>query len=266
MDSDEPIYRTDLAYVHDQGYGFHADICAPGILALLEPLRERSGMVLEIGCGSGLLTRYLVERGHRVIATDASPAMLDLARSAVPRAEEVRTLVLPADPIPAADAIVGIGHALNYLPSVQAIERGLSALADALTPGGVLAVDLCDLEWGALRQGAAPHGRVGDDWAIITRFSQPEPGRFDRAITTFVQAEGGGYRRRDEFHRTVLLDTSTVPDLLARHGVTASVGTTFDDPQFPLPRGLRTIIGRKAGPLRGGRTAGAAPGTRGDRR
>jgi hypothetical protein len=29
----EAYYRSDLAMVHDQGFGFHADRCAPGILA-----------------------------------------------------------------------------------------------------------------------------------------------------------------------------------------------------------------------------------------
>jgi SAM-dependent methyltransferase len=241
---DEPIYRADLAYIHEQGYGFHAEICAPGILAALEPLRGRGGVILEIGCGSGALTRRLVAHGHRVIATDSSPAMLELARDAVPDAD-VRTLVLPDDPIPAVDAIVGIGHALNYLPSLDAIQRGLGALADAVRPGGVLALDLCDLEWGALRQGAAPHARVGDDWAIMTRFSQPAPARFDREITTFVRTEDGDYRRSDEYHRNVLVDSATIPGLLARHGVAARIGTSFDDPEHPLPRGLRTVIGHK---------------------
>ncbi len=77
----EPYYRRDLALVHDRGFGFHAEMCAPGILARLEPVRERGGLVLEVGCGSGLLTRYLVDAGHRVLATDASPAMLELARA-----------------------------------------------------------------------------------------------------------------------------------------------------------------------------------------
>jgi SAM-dependent methyltransferase len=242
---DEPIYRADLAYIHDQGYGFHAEICAPGILAVLKPVLDRGGLVLEVGCGSGALTRHLVAAGHRVIATDASPAMLDLARAAVPEAEEIRPLVLPDDPIPAADAIVGIGHPLNYLPSLDAIHGGLIALADALPVGGLLALDLCDLEWGALRQGAAPHARVGDDWAIVTRFHQPAPDRFDREITTFVRTDDGHYRRADEYHRNVLVDTTTIPDLLGRHGVQAMVDTSFNDPEHPLPRGLRTIIGRK---------------------
>ena len=154
VETDAPYYRRGLAYVHDQGFGLHAADCAPGILGLLEPVRQRNGLVLEIGCGSGLLTRHLVDAGHRVIATDASPAMLDLARDAVPDAHEIRLLVLPDDPLPTVDAIVGIGHALNYLPDLAAIRRGLAALAAALLPGGLIAIDLCDLEWGAARLGA----------------------------------------------------------------------------------------------------------------
>ena len=112
----EPYYRADLALVHHLGFGFHADDCAPGILELLAPVRERDGLVVELGCGSGLLTRFLVDAGHRVVATDASPAMLDLARAYATGAQEIRELVLPDDSIPQADAIVSIGHVLSYLP------------------------------------------------------------------------------------------------------------------------------------------------------
>jgi hypothetical protein len=35
-------YREDLALVHHLGFAFHADNCAPGILALLAPVRERA--------------------------------------------------------------------------------------------------------------------------------------------------------------------------------------------------------------------------------
>jgi SAM-dependent methyltransferase len=127
--SEDSYYRRDLALVHHRGFGFHAQACAPGILALLEPVRSREGIVLELGCGSGLLTRELTAAGHRVIATDASPAMLEMARSYAPAAEDIRTLVLPGDPLPAADAVVSVGHVLSYLPDEPAIGQALSAIA-----------------------------------------------------------------------------------------------------------------------------------------
>jgi SAM-dependent methyltransferase len=237
----EPYYRHDLALVHYRGFGFHADMCAPGILSRLEPVRARSGLVLEVGCGSGLLTRYLVDAGHRVLATDASPAMLELARATVGARARVERLTLPDDPIPDADAIVSIGHALSYLPSAAAIDRALVALARALAPGGAFALDLCDLEWASTRVDAPTHALVGDDWAIITEYSVPTPEQFVREITTFLRNDDGSWRRDDERHDNVMIDVTRVPALLAAEGVEVEVRDAFGTEQFPV--GLRAVVG-----------------------
>ncbi len=239
-----PYYRDDLALVHHLGFGFHADACAPAICKLLQPVRERHGLVVELGCGSGLLTAYLVDAGLRVIATDASEAMLNLARSHVPGAAEIRRLTLPDDPIPSADAIVGVGHALNYLDEESQIEAALVAIATALRPGGIIAIDLCDLAWGALRVDEPPKVWRAEDWVLMTEFSVPDPSRYIRLMTTFVRREDGTWRRDDERHDNVLIDTSKVSGLLASYGVEASVSASFGDEQ--LPAGLVAVVGRKA--------------------
>ncbi len=241
--SGSPYYGRDLALVHHLGYGFHADLVAPPILELLEPVRERAGVVLELGCGSGLLTKYLVDAGHRVVATDASPAMLELAREYAPGAEDVRVLVLPDDPLPDADAIVSVGHPISYLDTQEEIERALVAIARALRPGGVFAIDICDLEWGAARRDAPNYGRVGEDWAIVTQFSTPSPDRFVREMTTFVRNDDGTWRRDDERHDNALVDTSLIPALLAPHGVVVVVRSSFGTEQLPV--GLRALVGRR---------------------
>lgn len=235
----EPYYRPDLALIHHRGFGFHADLTARGILQLLEPVR--GGLVLEVGCGSGLLTRHLVDAGHRVIATDASPAMLDLARAYVPEAD-VQELALPDDPVPEVDAIVSVGHVLSYLPDEQSVVRALGALAGALRPGGVLAVDLCDIEWGRARQEQPPVIWRDNDWVLMTQFSLPAPNRYVRDMTTFVRNHDGSWRRDDERHDNVLVDTSTVPTVLADHGVEALVLPAFGSET--LPAGLVAIVGR----------------------
>lgn len=238
----DPYYRRDLALVHHRGFGFHAQACAPGILALLEPVLARDGLVLEIGCGSGLLTRALVDAGHRVIATDASPAMLDVARDFLGAdAPELRRIALPDDALPGADAIVGIGHPLNYLPDADAIDRAIVAMAQALRPAGVLAFDICDLSWGAVRRGAIPQGRVGPDWAIITEFSVPAPDRFVRELTTFLPNGDGSWRRDFERHENVLIDTGQLPARLETLGISARVGDAFGDERHP--EGLHAVWG-----------------------
>jgi len=240
---EDAYYGRDLALVHHRGFGFHAQACAPGILALLEPIRSREGIVLELGCGSGLLTRELTAAGHRVLATDASPAMLELARGYAPAAEDIRTLVLPHDPLPLVDAVVSVGHVLSYLPDEHAIGQALTAIARALRPGGLLAIDICDLAYGQARHNAPPAARVLDDWAIITRFSLPAPNRFVRQITTFVRGQDGSWRRDDETHHNVLIDTARVPALMAAEGVQVEVASAFGTEQ--LPTGLCVLIGQR---------------------
>jgi SAM-dependent methyltransferase len=244
---DVPYFRPDLARIHHEGFGFHADAVAPGVLAILEPVRVRGGTVLEIGCGSGLLTRYLVDAGHRVIATDASPAMVDLARSYAPGADAVQVLALPHDAVPPADAIVSVGHALSYLDSEADLHASLGALAAALRPGGTLAFDLCDLRWGEVRVGRPPQVWSENDWLLVTRTSVPTPDLFRRDMTMFVRNDGTDtWRRTEERHDNVLVDTTTIPPLLARHGVDAEVRPAFGDEE--LLDGLVAIVGtRRAG-------------------
>lgn len=235
-------YGADLALVHHLGFGSHAENVAPGVLALLRPVLERRGLVVELGCGSGILTKRLVEAGHRVIATDASPAMLDLAREHAAGAE-FRSLVFPEDPIPEADAIVAVGHPLSYLPDANAVLSSLASAARALCAGGVLAVDLCDLEWASARRNAPPYARVEHDWALVTRFSSPSPDRFVRDITTFVRLPDGAFRRSDEHHENVLMRTVDLPEFLARHGVNVEVRDAFGTETLPV--GLKVIVGVK---------------------
>lgn len=86
---------------------------------------------------------------------------------------DLRPLVLPDDPLPQVDAIVAIGHPLNYLPSAEAIDRALVAIAGALRPGGLVAIDLCDLEWGRARRDNPNYSDVADDWAAYAPSSAP---------------------------------------------------------------------------------------------
>jgi hypothetical protein len=132
---------------------------------------------------------------------------------------------------------------LSYLPDERSIDSALSSAAKSLRPLGVMAVDICDLEWGAARRDAPNLGRMADDWAIVTEFSMPTPNRFVRQMAIFVRNDDGSWRRDDERHENVLIDTSAIPQLLARHGVDATVGSSFGGEL--LPTGLRTVVGHR---------------------
>lgn len=239
----EPYYRAELARIHHEGFGFHANAVAPGILRLLEPIREREGLVLEIGCGSGLLTKHLVDAGHRVLATDASEAMLALAREYVPGAEAVQKLRLPEDPVPSADAIVSVGHPLSYLDDAEQLDRSLIAMARALNSGGLLAFDICDYAWGEARHDEPPKVWFGQDWVLLTITSVPDRATFRREMTMFIRSAGEMWRRDDELHDNILVNANELLTPLARNGVSAEVKSAFGDET--LPHGLVAIVGHR---------------------
>jgi hypothetical protein len=107
----------------------------------------------------------------------------------------------------------------------------------------VLAIDLCDFEYAATRTDQGGKGWVGDDWALVTQFAVPSPDRFVRQMAIFTRNADGSWRRDDERHDNVMIDTSTVPALLAEHGVEAGVRSSFGDEELPV--GLKAIVGRK---------------------
>jgi 2-polyprenyl-3-methyl-5-hydroxy-6-metoxy-1,4-benzoquinol methylase len=80
-------YETDLAYIHDTGYGQFARGAAPGLLTLLRDAAITGGRVVDLGCGSGIWGAELLRAGYEVTGVDISPGMVELARGRAPGAE-----------------------------------------------------------------------------------------------------------------------------------------------------------------------------------
>jgi hypothetical protein len=62
-------------------------------------------------------------------------------------------------------------------------------------------------------------------------------------MAIFTRTGDNTWRRDDERHENVLIDTTTLPPLLAEQGLTATLGTSFGDET--LPDGLMTIIAHR---------------------
>jgi hypothetical protein len=84
------------------------------------------------------------------------------------------------------------------------------------------------------------HAKVEDEWAIVTRYSRPEPHRFDRCITVFRRV-GSSWRRSDERHRNVTFDADDALRVLREHGIDAQCRAAFGDES--LPDGLVVLVG-----------------------
>jgi len=89
-------------WVGQRGSRYHQAIAIPAVLDLLDP---RPGWhILDIGAGQGVLAPYIVDRGAGYTGVDASPRLIELARS--------RHAALGR-------FIVGDARALDALPDVR---------------------------------------------------------------------------------------------------------------------------------------------------
>ena len=82
--SSSPAYDTDLAFIHDAGFGHVACAASDELLDMLKRQKINAGTVVELGCGSGILSDRLAQAGFDVVGYDISPAMVELARKRVP--------------------------------------------------------------------------------------------------------------------------------------------------------------------------------------
>lgn len=108
--------------------------------ALADEIEAQS--IIDLGCGTGLLTRSLATPGRTVIGVDPSPTMLDFARRQ-PGADAVTWVQGDASaiaPTGAADLVICTGNAIMHI-SPEALPAACASIAAALRPGGTLSFE-----------------------------------------------------------------------------------------------------------------------------
>ena len=123
--------------------------------------------VLEIGVGTGRITRSLVAAGARVVGCEPSEAMLAVARrhlgdAATLVAEPVQTFEFPPRPFDLALAGWVFGHFVSWYPETWRDEIGaaLDRMLDSLVPSGTLVV--IDTLGTGVAEAAAPRPELAE--------------------------------------------------------------------------------------------------------
>jgi SAM-dependent methyltransferase len=237
-------YQEDLAYIHDTGFGFFANGAAPGLLALLRRYGVPGGLVVDLGCGSGLWARALTDAGYDVLGIDYSAAMIALAREKVPQATFRQGSYLKAS-LPPCDAVTSVGECLNYLFDRNG-EAELAALFgrvhEALRRGGVFVFDI--LGPGRYPAGKpSRHYRAGEDWATLVEVEEDAARQeLTRYITSFRRV-GKLYRRGEEVHRLRLYRAPRLAAALREVGFRVSTLRGYGE--FRLGRAHAVLVARK---------------------
>ena len=239
------MYDRDLAHIHDVGFTTLARKAAPGILDELRSAGLRGGLVVDLGCGSGVWARELVDAGYDVMGIDRSSAMLAIARRRVPEGKFLARSFYDAR-LPHCQAVTAIGEAFNYSGAGYGAERALDELLErihaALSPGGVL---IFDVRQPARRRGITTLQRfsLAEDWAVLVEASEDsERGELTRAITTFRRVSQL-YRRSEETHVMRLLSGRDLARRLRQLGFRVRIRRRYGD--LPLGPAQVAIFARK---------------------
>ncbi|HIK04627.1 MAG TPA: class I SAM-dependent methyltransferase [Trichormus sp. M33_DOE_039] len=239
------FYKEDLAFIHDVGFADYALKSAPGILEILRKSNIYQGLIVDLGCGSGLLTQELAKAHYQVSGIDISESMIAIARQRLPDIQFQVGSMLQVD-IPKCHAVTSVGECLNYLfdseHNPQTVMRLFGRIYQSLFPGGVFIFDIA--EPGQVPPKITTQGFTkGEDWIVLVEKQEDaERSILTRSITSFRQV-GEYYRRSDEVHYQQLYQAQDVAKKLQQVGFHVEISHKYG--QFHLPKAHAVLIASK---------------------
>ncbi len=200
------------------------------LIGLLREYGIKDGTVLELGCGTGKMTRLLRREGYDMIGVDSSAEMLELAAEAslTPETEvlyddilyllqDMRELELCGS----VRAAVSVCDSLNYLLREQDLLETFRRVRQYLEPGGIFIFDMNTLYKYRELLGEATIAENREEGSFIwENYFDAESGINEYDLTLFVRGKDGLYRKYEETHFQRAYELTTVKGLLEKAGFT----------------------------------------------
>jgi SAM-dependent methyltransferase len=206
--------------------------------------------ILELGCGSGRLTRLLTSAGHHVTGIDLSPSMLQTAQR---RAPDCRLICMDMRKLAFRTTFAAIiipYNTLNLLADNDDVFRCLEGCRDHLQASGQLLIQLY-----------TPSGSLSPEQPTSFQFQifdRPEGGRvvketlrtFDPATTTITMEERYKIRPMNNidpnsnYNHTMMLNANsreTWLDIITSAGFTVQSTSSSYAPESPATPSLLLI-------------------------
>jgi SAM-dependent methyltransferase len=159
-------------WFYDQTMGeTYAKIQLACLEKFLLPQISSSAKLLDVCCGTGHLSRSLVQKGYQLSGVDSSGQMLQYAEKNTPEADFQLVDVRYAEFPPATfDAAFSMSASLNHMMGLNELELVCRQVHQSLKPGGFLLFDLNHHEqmqkwW----MGRVAEGQISRDYAWSIR-------------------------------------------------------------------------------------------------
>lgn len=161
--------------------------------------------VLELGCGTGTVTRMLAKEGYDCVGLDMSEDMLSIASEktfeegsqVIYTCQDMRDFEVPYE----VDGMISIGDSMNYITSVPDLESVFACVSENLKKGGVFIFDLKTIHFFRDILSDNTYAQNRDDSAFIWDNCYEEKTRNNiYNLAVFVLNEDGAFDRYEENH------------------------------------------------------------------
>lgn len=206
------------------------------ICAVLKENQITDGPVLDLGCGTGKLTRLMAARGYDMTGVDSSAEMLMMAAEQQGR-EQVLYLMQEMQALDLDGCVRAVYSAcdcINYVLEPEMLLETFDRVSRYLEPGGIFLFDSnTDYKYREML-GENTFAESRPEGSFIWENYYDEEERINEYdLTLFIPEEGGLYRRYTETHFQRNYALEQIEDLLKQAGLNC-IGIYDDYTRNPL--------------------------------
>ncbi len=198
------------------------DEWAKNVTRILEQYGIKDGLIAELGCGTGQMTRRLRDAGYDMIGIDNSIEMLDIAREM--EAEESNILYLCQDMrefelYGTVRAVVSFCDSMNYITEEEDLLQVFKLANNYLDPGGIFLFDMNTVFKYEKLLGDGVFAENREEGSFIWENEYDADSRLNYYDLTLYIREGEQYNRFEEEHVQKAYDRACVEALLEQSGL-----------------------------------------------
>lgn len=214
-----------------------------------------NGLVLELGCGTGRMTRLLAKMGYDMIGIDMSQEMLMIAREVQEESggilyllQDMRSFELYGT----VRAVISICDSMNYILEEDDLRQVFSLVNNYLDPGGIFLFDLNTIYKYENLLGDQTICENREEGSFIwDNYYDEEEQINEYDLTLFIKEKDGLYRKYEEVHYQRAYSLETVIRLLEEAGMEYVGAYDVEDGNAPGDDSEKIyIIAREQGKIR----------------
>lgn len=196
------------------------------IIGLLNEYGISEGLMLDLGCGTGKLTRLLAKAGFDMIGVDNAEEMLEIAREAGYEDENVPDILYLLQDMREFElygtvrAVVSICDSMNYILEEEDLLTVFKLVNNYLDPKGLFIFDLNTIYKYRELLGETTISENREEGSFIwNNYFDEEEKINEYDLTLFIREEGDLYRKYEETHYQRAYELETVKNLIEQAGM-----------------------------------------------